>query len=143
MLAEMVLSQYRVSSSNNASPRIPLGARCREQSRIMWAAVCSSAPHSQFDVRARRPSTPNISTDRPRTRVYPFTNPRLLHSSDQMLAEMVLSQYRVSSSNNASPRIPLGARCREQSRIMWAAVCSSAPHSQFDVGARPHLCMDD
>ena len=72
-----------------------------------------------------------------------FYHPRLLHSSDQMLTEMVLSQHRVSSSSNASPRIPLGARCREQSRIMWAAVCSSAPHSQFDVGARLHLCIDN
>ena len=22
-------------------------------------------------------------------------------------------------------------------------ICSAAPRSQFDVGARPHLCMDD
>ena len=28
-------------------------------------------------------------------------------------------------------------------RIMCFAVCSAAPHSQFDVGARPHLCMND
>ena len=28
-------------------------------------------------------------------------------------------------------------------RIIWSAVCSTAPHSHFDVGARPHLCMDD
>ena len=25
----------------------------------------------------------------------------------------------------------------------WSAVCSEAPHSQFNEGARPHLCMDE
>ena len=61
----------------------------------------------------------------------------------QMLAVMVLSQHRVSTSKTVSPRIPVGARCTGQVRMMCSAVCSAAPQSQFDVGARPHLCMDD
>ena len=61
----------------------------------------------------------------------------------QMLAVMVLSQHRVSTSKTVSPRIPVGARCTGHVRMMCSAVCSTAPHSQFDVGARPHWCMDD
>ena len=61
----------------------------------------------------------------------------------QMLAVMVLSQHRVSTSKTDSPRIPVGARCMGHVRMMCSAVCSTAPHSQFDVEARPHLCMDD
>ena len=37
-----------------------------------------------------------------------------------------------------NPRISVGARCTGHVRIMCSAVCSTAPHSQFDVGARPH-----
>ena len=58
---------------------------------------------------------------------------------NQMLAVMVLSQHRVLTFKTVSPRIPVGARCTGHVRIM----CSAAPHSQFDVGARPHLCMND
>ena len=61
----------------------------------------------------------------------------------QMLAVMVLSQHRVSTSKTVSPRIPVGARCTGHVRMMCSAVCSAAPHSQFDVGAMPHLCMND
>ena len=61
----------------------------------------------------------------------------------QMLAVMVLSQHRVSTSKTVSPRIPVGARCTGRVRMMCSAVCSATPHSQFDVGARPHLCMND
>ena len=61
----------------------------------------------------------------------------------QMLAVMVLSQHRVSTSKTVSPRIPVGARCAGHVRMMCSAVYSAAPHSQFDVGARPHLCMND
>ena len=61
----------------------------------------------------------------------------------QMLAVVVLSQHRVSTCKTVSPRIPVGARCSGHVRMMCSAVCSAAPHSQFDVGARPHLCMND
>ena len=61
----------------------------------------------------------------------------------QMLTVMVLSQHCVSTSKTVSPRIPVGARCTGHVRMMCSAVCSTAPHSQFDVGARPHLCMND
>ena len=57
----------------------------------------------------------------------------------QMLAVMVLSQHRVSTSKTVSPRIPVGALCTVHIRMM----CSAAPHPQFDVEARPCLCMND
>ena len=60
-----------------------------------------------------------------------------------MLGVMVLSQHRVSTSKTVSPRIPIGARCTGHVRMMCSSVCYAAPHSQFDVGARPHLCMND
>ena len=40
-----------------------------------------------------------------------FYYPRLLHCLDQMLAVMLLSQHRVSSSKTVRPRAPCGARC--------------------------------
>ena len=69
--------------------------------------------------------------------------PRLLYCLDQMLAVMLLSQHRVSSSKTVRPRAPCGARCMGHIVSTWSAVCSEAPHSQFGEGARPHLCMDE
>ena len=60
-----------------------------------------------------------------------------------MLAVMLLSQHRVSSSKTVRPRAPCGARCMGHIVSTWFAVCSEAPHSQFGEGARPHLCMDE
>ena len=72
-----------------------------------------------------------------------FYYPRLLYCLDQMLAVMLLSQHRVSSSKTVRPRAPCGARCIGHIVSTWSAVCSEAPHSQFGEGARPHLCMDE
>ena len=72
-----------------------------------------------------------------------FYYPRLLNCLDQMLAVMLLSQHRVSSSKTVRPRAPCGARCMGHAVSTWSAVCSEAPHSQFGEGARPHLCMDE
>ena len=72
-----------------------------------------------------------------------FYYPRLLHCLDQMLAAMLLSQHRVSSSKTVRPRAPCGARCMGHIVSTWSAVCSEAPHSQLGEGARPHLCMDE
>ena len=72
-----------------------------------------------------------------------FYYPRLLHCLDQMLAVMLLSQHRVSSSKTVRPRAPCGARCMGHIVSTWSVVCSEAPHSQFGEGARPHLCMDE
>ena len=69
--------------------------------------------------------------------------PRLLSCLNQMLAVVLLSQHRVSSSKTVRPRAPCGARCIGHAVSTWSAVCSEAPHSQFGEGARPHLCMDD
>ena len=67
----------------------------------------------------------------------------LLRCLDQMLAVMVFSQHRVSSSETVRPRIFAAARCVGHIRIMWSAVWCTAPRSQFDVGARLHLCIVD
>ena len=76
-----------------------------------------------------------------------FYYPRLLHCPDQMLAVMLLSQYRVSSSKMFHvvhvPCVPCGARCMGHAIRTWSLVCSVVPHSQFGKGARPHLCMDE
>ena len=72
-----------------------------------------------------------------------FYYPRLLHCLNQVLAVMLLSQHRVSSSKTVRPRAPCGARCIGHAVSTWSAVCSEAPHSQFGEGARPHLCMDE
>ena len=72
-----------------------------------------------------------------------FCYPRLLHCLNQMLAVVLLSQQRVSSSKTVRPRAPCGARCIGHAVSIWSAVCSEAPHSQFGEGARSHLCMDE
>ena len=70
-----------------------------------------------------------------------FYYPRLLHCLNQMLAVVLLSQHRVSSSKTVRPRAPCGIRCIGHAIRTWSAVCSEAP--QFGKGARPHLCMDE
>ena len=70
-------------------------------------------------------------------------DPRLLHCLNQMLAVVLLSQHRVSSSKTIRPRAPCGAQCIGHAVRTWSVVCSEAPHSQFGEGARPHLCMDE
>ena len=72
-----------------------------------------------------------------------FYYSRLLYFLDQMLAVVLLSKYRVSSSKTVRPRAPCAARCIGHAVSTWSAVCSEAPHSQFGEGARPHLCMDE
>ena len=71
-----------------------------------------------------------------------FYYPRLLHCLNQMLAVMLLSQHRVSSSKTVRPHAPCSARCIGHAVNTWSAVCSEVPHLQFGEGARPHLCMD-
>ena len=41
---------------------------------------------------------------------------------DQMLAVVVLTQHRVSSSKTVRPATPPGARCMEHVEITWSAV---------------------
>ena len=72
-----------------------------------------------------------------------FYYPRLLHCLSQMLAVVLLSRHRVSSSKTVRPRAPCGARCIGHAVSKWSAVCSEAPHSQCGKEARPHLCMDE
>ena len=72
-----------------------------------------------------------------------FYYPRLLHCLNQILAVVLLSQHRVSSSKIVRPRAPCGARCIGHAVRTWSAVCSETPHSQFGEEARPHLCMEE
>ena len=60
-----------------------------------------------------------------------------------MLAVMLLSQHRVLSSKTVRPRSPCDFQCMGHAIRTWSAVCSEVPHSSFDEGARPHLCMDE
>ena len=71
-----------------------------------------------------------------------FYYSRLLHYLNQMMAVMLLSQDRVSSSKIFRPCAPCDARCIGHAVRTWSAVCSEASHLQFGEGARPHLCMD-
>ena len=71
------------------------------------------------------------NTNRTRLEALSFYYPRLMYCLNQMLAVMLLSQYRVSSSKTIRPRAVR----------TWSAVCSDAPHSQFGEETRPHLCM--
>ena len=61
----------------------------------------------------------------------------------QMLAVVLLSQHRVSSSKIIRPCAPCGARCIRHAVRTWSAVCSEVPHLQFGEGVRLHLCMDE
>ena len=60
-----------------------------------------------------------------------------------MMAVMLLSHHRVSSSKTVRPRAPCGARCIGHAIRTWSAVCSTVPHLQFGKEATPHLCMDE
>ena len=71
-----------------------------------------------------------------------FYYPRLLHCLNEMLAVLLLRQYRVSSSKTVRPRAPCVVQCIEKAVRTGSAVCSEALHSQFGEGVRPHLCMD-
>ena len=72
-----------------------------------------------------------------------FYYPRLLHCLNQMLAVVLLSQHRVSSSKTIRPHAPCGTRCIGHTVRTWSAVCSEVPHLQFSKRARPHLCMKE
>ena len=72
-----------------------------------------------------------------------FYYTRLLNCLNQMLAVVLLSQHRVSSSKTVRPSAPCGARCIGHAASTWSAVCSEAPHSQLGEGARSHFCMDE
>ena len=60
-----------------------------------------------------------------------------------MLAVILFSQHRVTSSKTVRPRAPCGAQCMGHAIRRWSAVCSAVPHSQFGKGAKSHLCMDE
>ena len=72
-----------------------------------------------------------------------FYYPRLLYFPNQMLAMMLLTQHRVSSSKTVRPRAPCNDRYMWYAIRTWSAVCSAVPLSQFGEGARPHFCMDE
>ena len=82
-------------------------------------------------------------TNRNKAKGLSFYYPIMLYCRDQMLAVMLLSQHRVSSSKTVRSRAPCSARCTWQAIRTWSAVCLAVPHSQFDEGTKPHLCVDE
>ena len=56
---------------------------------------------------------------------------RLLYCPDQMLAVMLLSHHRVSSSRTISPCVSCGSRCMRHAIRTWSAVYLAGPHSHF------------
>ena len=120
------------------------------QSTIMTPIVKNYDLHSDITKNYRRRRRHHLKgihsrsdTSRTGAEGLSFYYPRLLHCLNQMLAMVLLSQHRVSSSKTVRPRAPCGARCIGHAVSTWSAVCSEAPHSQFGEGARPRLCMDE
>ena len=72
-----------------------------------------------------------------------FYHPMPSNCLGQTLTTRVLSQHFVSSSKTIKSGISWGARCVRHCEMTWSAVCSVAPHSQFENGARPHLYLDE
>ena len=60
-----------------------------------------------------------------------------------MSGHLSSSHAIVLSSKTCRPCIPFGARKTGHSRMMWSAVCSSAPHSQAAEDTKPHLCISE
>ena len=67
--------------------------------------ICSSSSPSLKGIHSRS------DTNRTGAEGLSFYYPRLLHCLNQMLAVVLLSQHRVSSSKTVRPRAPCGARC--------------------------------
>ena len=103
----------------------------------LFLSICCRRRHRLKNIHSRS------DTSRTGAEGLSFCYPRLLHCLNQMLAVVLLSQQRVSSSKTVRPRAPCGARCIGHAVSIWSAVCSKAPHSQFGEGARSHLCMDE
>ena len=108
---------------------------------MQYVSLIVSSPEIKFvvvwkDIHSRS------DTNRTGAEGLSFYYPRLLHCLNQMLAVVLLSQHRVSSSKTVKPRAPCGARCIGHAVSTWSAVCSEATPSQFGEGTRPHLCMD-
>ena len=97
----------------------------REVSHYIVIVIIWKGIHSRSD------------TNRTGAKGLSFCYPRLLHCLNQMLAVVLLSQHRVSSSKTVRPHAPCGAQCIGHAVSTWSAVCSEAPHSQFGEGARP------
>ena len=122
--------------SNNRKDKINVlekrrNARYHYKENLLIVVVVWKGIHSRSD------------TNRTGAEGLSFYYPILLHCLNQMLAVVLLSQHRVSSSKTVRPRVPCGARCIGHVVSTWSAVCSKAPHSQFGERARPHLCMDE
>ena len=88
-------------------------------------------------------STPGQTQTRLGPEGLSFYYPKLLYCLDKMLAVMLLSQHRVSSSKTVTTRAPYGARSIGHAVRIWSAVYSEPPHLQFGEGARLYLCMDE
>ena len=129
--------KLRKSRHKHHSTRRP---RCR---KVKWKiAVLMVHVINTVDRRRLKGIHSRPDTNRTGAEGLSFYYPRLLNCLNQMLAVVLLSQHRVSSSKTVRPRAPCGARCIRHAVSTWSAVCSEALHSQFGEGARPHLCID-
>ena len=96
--------------------------------------TCSEEPHSpvskQQANRRRRLKGIHLRSDTNRTGAegLSFYYPRLLNCLNQMLAVVLLSQHRVSSSKTVRPSASCGAQCTGHAVRTWSAVCPEASH---------------
>ena len=82
---------------------------------------------------------PRSDTNRTGAEGLSFYYSRLMHCLNQMLAVMLLSQHRVSSSKTVRPRASCGARCIGHAVRTWFAVCSER-HTRNSVKERDPIC---
>ena len=68
-----------------------------------------------------------------------FYYPRLLHCLNQMLAVVLLSQHRVSSSKTVRPRAPCGARCIGHA-VIHDLRFAQRRHTRNSVKERDPIC---
>ena len=84
----------------------------------------------------------NIEVNPPERRIDNHTTNECYKRGQSQISSLLLSsQSRVETSTSDSPWAPCGGRWRWHALMIWSAVCSSSPHSQTGLWARPHLCM--
>ena len=75
-------------------------------------------------------------------RVYPFI-PQTAVLPESDAGSAVIKPASSFVIQNRQTSCSMWCRCTGHAVSTWSAVCSDAPHSQLDEGAKPHLCMDE
>ena len=91
-----------------------------------------------FSIRRHRLKGIHSRSDTNRTGLY-FYYPRLLHCLNQMLAVVLLSQHRVSSSKTVRPRAPCGSRCIGH-LLVHGLRFAQRRHTRNSVKERDSIC---